>query len=430
MTPFPEGEDMTVKRLYVALKRGDEQLLKMGAHKLHEKYYSGFEFKMFDELKDILNRLNEQRVPNDIKDLLTRTITNILNGVKPEYPTTPAAETQEQKLQIKSENQTIQTPLGPIQAQTAQNSSTNTIQLTPQYETREEQYRPQENTPYTASPAMTTAASMPMVTPAPTVQPVKDIIVFYDDKAGFIDYDKNKLYRHELNECELNRESNPIKTAAHVKSAVDTRVDELKDVFYSLKNLQGNIDFITSSKSAEILNMFSEFNIKFAVSGIEQRAYDTKTMVYPLFGLSNIFVCPKCGKKECFTDKENRVLSLQCPNCTSSMLPDVYEAKDFDSTATPYNWLRALTAMAKTGTWVLINPPLGSSRALTCEFLRTALTACKPKKVCIVSKDTAIKEYYRQMIRETVENCEVKSEFANTEMLLGELTKDATLQAV
>ena len=38
MAPFPESEDMTIKRLMVALRKNDHQLLKMGTYKLHENF--------------------------------------------------------------------------------------------------------------------------------------------------------------------------------------------------------------------------------------------------------------------------------------------------------------------------------------------------------------------------------------------------------
>ena len=45
MAPFPETEIMTLKRLEVALKKGDFKLLRDGTYKLHEKYHSGYEFE-------------------------------------------------------------------------------------------------------------------------------------------------------------------------------------------------------------------------------------------------------------------------------------------------------------------------------------------------------------------------------------------------
>ena len=84
MAPFPEAEDMTVKRLYVALKRDDMQLLQMGAHKLHEKYHTGYKFQLLDDLRQILSYVEEQQIPNDIKELLTKTITDILENKEPD----------------------------------------------------------------------------------------------------------------------------------------------------------------------------------------------------------------------------------------------------------------------------------------------------------------------------------------------------------
>ena len=41
MAPFPESEDMTIKRLMVAVRKNDHQLLKMGTYKVHEKFQIG-----------------------------------------------------------------------------------------------------------------------------------------------------------------------------------------------------------------------------------------------------------------------------------------------------------------------------------------------------------------------------------------------------
>ena len=111
MTPFPEAEDMTVKRLYVALKRSDMQLLQMGAHKLHEKFYTGYKFELLDDLRQILSYVEEQQIPSDIKELLTTTINNILSGKEPEIPDVIEEKEIEQKelpLNFEEKNNAIQ----------------------------------------------------------------------------------------------------------------------------------------------------------------------------------------------------------------------------------------------------------------------------------------------------------------------------------
>lgn len=79
MTPFPEAEIMTIKRLEVALRKMDYKLLKDGAYKLHEKFHSGHKFEYLDLLEDILLEVSENpQVPSDIKEILCPTIEDIL----------------------------------------------------------------------------------------------------------------------------------------------------------------------------------------------------------------------------------------------------------------------------------------------------------------------------------------------------------------
>ena len=62
MAPFPESEDMTVKRLMVALRKNDHQLLKMGTYKLHEKFHTGHEFELTDDLRQILKIVERKAI--------------------------------------------------------------------------------------------------------------------------------------------------------------------------------------------------------------------------------------------------------------------------------------------------------------------------------------------------------------------------------
>lgn len=79
MAPFPESEDMTIKRLMVALRKNDHQLLKMGTYKLHEKFHTGHEFELLDDLRQILKIVEEKQYPPEISDILCSTIKDILS---------------------------------------------------------------------------------------------------------------------------------------------------------------------------------------------------------------------------------------------------------------------------------------------------------------------------------------------------------------
>lgn len=79
MTPFPETEIMTIKRLEVALRKMDYKLLKDGAYKLHEKFHGGHHFEYTDLLKEILDNVSSNpSIPEDTKSILIPTINDIL----------------------------------------------------------------------------------------------------------------------------------------------------------------------------------------------------------------------------------------------------------------------------------------------------------------------------------------------------------------
>ena len=101
MAPFPEAEIMTIKRLEVALRKMDFKLLKDGAYKLHEKYHSGHKFEYLDLLKEIYIEIsNNPLVPEDVKDILSPTIEDILSqgGVVADTATSPSESLNQQRV--------------------------------------------------------------------------------------------------------------------------------------------------------------------------------------------------------------------------------------------------------------------------------------------------------------------------------------------
>jgi len=79
MVSFPESESMTIKRIEVALRNNDMQLLKEAAYKLHEKYHTGYHFTMLEELAYISDYVKEGEIPVEIKEMLCYTIEEILS---------------------------------------------------------------------------------------------------------------------------------------------------------------------------------------------------------------------------------------------------------------------------------------------------------------------------------------------------------------
>lgn len=504
MAPFPEAEDMTIKRLYVALKRSDMQLLQMGAHKLHEKYHTGHKFELLDDLRQILAYVEEQNIPNDVKDLLTRTINDILNGEAPKEEFTPFEEEQKEDLtatqpyNAEEETQQGHLPLetnfeqdvysgdkadeepviftpkeekSPIDIIYPEAPSANIIENTVeenkeesrqedfaepqqnyahenikeeaeepiqeeniliQEETKEEtaekqneDYSSSVNTPVQdAEPAENGSFSVPIFEPEQKEEQQNEIIleekestlenvaVFYDDKATVIDYMQNKLYRLELDSITLSKEAHPENSAAVNKSLVDTPTDEIAEILKMLNTIKGDVYFVTTSKSENIIKTFIGNGIDFTIPLVNEKYVDHKAVVLlPLYGLSNVLVCPKCGAKEYFGGFHNKVIAMQCKECSSVMYPDIYEADNYQTNANPYYWIKAMNSMAKADTWILINPPLENNRGLTAEFLKSSFEVAHPKKVYILSKETTKKEYYKQLFKEIYPTCDVKCDY-------------------
>ena len=545
MAPFPEAEDMTIKRLYVALKRSDMQLLQMGAHKLHEKFHTGHKFELIDDLKQILSYVEEQNIPNDIKELLTRTISDILNG-NPPYENIKEKEENiqedgftpfEEENPVDSYNSEFQTQsnynpsyyekieedekqepeqltlennfnqdeaikenkednMGPVlftpqkeeKEETApidiiypnapDNSLFKNIQHnepveetkteTPvysyeapveekidnqieekfeesSYNNSEEQqeseyqgqnqdiYRPQEGVyqePEQNETEQTQEKEQNNETETVYEEPKNEIIleekvstlenvaVFYDDKATVIDYMQNKLYRSSLDLIALNKEAYPLDEASINKNLVDVPTDEIGEILKMLNTIKGQVYFITTSKSENIIKSFIENYINFEIPMVNENQTGLKTTkLIPLYGLSNLFVCPKCGYKEYFGGIHNKVLFLQCKKCASVMYPDIYEADNYSTNANPYYWVKAVNSMAHADTWILINPPMENNRGLTFELLKSSFEISKPKTVYILSKETTKKEYYKQIFKEIYPDCDIKADFITQDEL-------------
>ena len=483
MAPFPEAEDMTVKRLYVALKRDDMQLLQMGAHKLHEKYHTGYKFQLLDDLRQILSYVEEQQIPNDIKELLIKTITDILDNKEPEslsYAEDKLVEEEkqeifeeknepinqssnvesEQKEEVNSnssashfplfeenkfefstqvENNTTETFSNSFEENSSKLEDESFSQDSSLIENNETKEEPVIFTPKDAvidmvnkiddEPIMSSSNFKPQAEPeAPSFKIIQEeeltlnnVAVFYDDKAPFIDYLKNKSFRHELDSILLKNDGRPLEDAAICKNTVDIQTDEFSEILKMLNTIKGDVYFVTTSKSENLLNTFVDSGINFKIPNVITKENEGKKIeLIPLFGLSNIFYCPKCGRKETVINKDNKILTAQCRECSGVMYPDLYEALNFETNANPYYFISGIRAMAQAETWILINPPLESSRALTSNFLKTAFEVSTPKKVYILSKETTKKEYYKQMFMEIDSSIEVKTDFITEDSLCEE----------
>lgn len=444
MTPFPEAEDMTVKRLYVALKRSDMQLLQMGAHKLHEKFYTGYKFELLDDLRQILSYVEEQQIPSDIKELLTTTINNILSGKEPEIPDVIEEKEIEQKelpLNFEEKNNTIQSQIGPSVEEKKEETPVKETLQTENTDIKEDnsfiQDEANEKKETDVNPVIftpkeyiteTVCNNEPVFNEEKTEEPclkeepkliikkessLKDVMVFYDDKAPLGDFEKNKLYRNSIESNKIEPDLSAL--ISDIKNSYDVQTDEIAEILKMLNTIKGKVNFITTSKSENIIKAFVENNINFEIPLIQKEEEYKKSMtLIPLFGLTNLFWCPKCGKKEYITNFDNKVLNIQCRQCLSVMHPDIYETNNLNSNSSPYFWIKAISLMKQSSVWVLINPPLDSTKALIVGLIKTGFEVARPEKVYILSKETTKKEYFKQSFREINPDCQIISDFTSS----------------
>ena len=84
MAPYPESESMTVKRISVALKKRDWELLREGISKTQEKYNQGCAWENLAEWQELLTLGKIENMPQDLWNYFSGLINNILESCKTE----------------------------------------------------------------------------------------------------------------------------------------------------------------------------------------------------------------------------------------------------------------------------------------------------------------------------------------------------------
>ncbi len=146
MVAFPETEPMTIKRIEVALRNKDMYLLQEAANKLHEKYHTGFEFHMLNELSQIKTYIETNDIPEGIKDVLCPTIDGILSAAGKdisEYKSDEEREKQKEALK-KNYDYNFGDPTSDSVKSEAENTKTDAVEDVNEEENSFENHNPEE----------------------------------------------------------------------------------------------------------------------------------------------------------------------------------------------------------------------------------------------------------------------------------------------
>lgn len=470
MAPFPESEDMTIKRLVVALRKNDLQLLKMGTYKLHEKFHTGFEFELVDDLRAILETVEKKQYPPEISDILCSTIKDILskkamreiskeNQILPQNSgRTPIPSNLEQPAEdIKELAQIINSQgssTGEIKPVQVNLPEANQVRLNTEPNYQNTYYRPNQPAA-SAQPVNSYQANMQPAqsniqnqmpqgqqiqtqTPPPPPEEtgvVKNIAVFFDDFKTDIDYSDVKNYKNNLNllfSKNQNRQDYDIlQQISALTQLLDTNISDIDKIISMLTTSKGKVSFITASQSQNISKIFVERNIDFDIPFVKKAQNKATAFDFiPMVGSTNIFVCSNCNLRTLKTDFNTRTLSVQCPHCEGAAFPDIYAVNSYNPDCNPVFWHRAFGALIKSQIWILVNPPLDENKEIVVDFIKTAYEASTPSKIYILSRENDKREFYRQMFMSINEKCTVKFNFSDQDKLCEEFINEEIIRKV
>lgn len=421
MTPFPESETMTIKRLEVALRKEDWQLLKDGAYKLHEKFHSGHNFEYIDDLKQILYTVesSSSKIPPDITDILKATIKEIVVKYSDdELPSFSPSVTQTQE--------------------TAVNNYEEELNLFyPKDDVQEEVQIPAVQENLFSEPAVENTFEAAQQMPAPSLYSggarLKDeVVLYYDDAETKIDFAEIKEYRNNLNYLfSKNPQTTDfaiLRVIAWINQNINLPIVGMDEVLSAMANIEGKVSLLTTSQSANIIKVLEANNIDFMIPFVkkaknEENFYD----LIPMLGLSNIFVCSSCNNRflsHCDT------LSVQCPHCSSSAFPDLYAINSYNPDCNPIFWHRAFARLVKARVWVLINPPLDQDKEIVFDLLKTAYAASLPERIYVHSGDSDKREFYKRAFINIDPNCDIKAHYASQTQLCDEFMNIEVAQRI
>ena len=467
MAPFPETEDMTIKRLEVAIRRMDFKLLKNGAYKLHEKYHANHQFENLQALKLILDEVKRNAlIPEDIKNILIPTIEDILSS--------QIGEDDEKQRVVSSLTQLSYNANAPQGRSMAPDEQIRNAVLGPDYKENytqepiedfkednkktEEYVTPQPFKEFTFDEPINVEQVENKIETAPMFDvkgddlaqnnigqsfniddilpepPKVEVKAQEDYKPSYSSYEQVQNEQKQITETKsvaifFNQDSSLEKTkniskfkelvassknseikigdfvalSNEINTQSNISVLELQNVLEQLKTRENPINLITNSQSANFVELFKQTGMSYSIFDPRE---DRKVSFLPIMGLSNLFKCNQCGYE--YLNSENEVNSyiIQCPKCKGAMFPNYYSTSGSEAFVNMDYYNIASIALANSDVWLLVHPSL--SEKMSMNMLKTSLkvSSCV-KEIYILDKDINIKETYANFFSEIDPNVRI-----------------------
>lgn len=362
MAPYPETETMTMKRIEVALKKRDWELLREGINKIHEKTDLGHTWEYLDEWQDMLNQAENEGLPKDLWDDFSRVIKKLI-------------------LKVNVSIEKVEAASGEIIAK-------------------------------------------------PNFQEIKKskekMVVFYDENIEDFDFEEIKKYKTNLNII-LNKKANTspspnwMEKIATITTALNKPTNQLYEFLFAVKDLETSSSIIHAGHSSSVIKNFIDLNLDFAISGTKDSADNLKRWaLYPIAGLTNLFVCSNCGKKILKTDFSFDAIVGKCTECEGVSYPDITDVSGANTEVSPDLWYKSYNELTTSKVWILINPPAKGKKSAVADMLITAAANSDVKRVYVISKSAEIGTYWKTTLSNVTLDCSIKDYYSNIAMFLTE----------
>lgn len=450
-----ESETLILKRLESALANEDNDLLKIAAYKLHEKFHSGHKFEYIKQLKSVYDYVYENPMfEEQTALLLTSTIEDIINKkdepkkeevtsvIDEIFPSSNSFSSYATEYKQHEEKTEVQKDLF---SSFIQGNTTKAEETTPTvYEEKPVVYEEKPVT-YEEKPAQY-ITEMVYEKPSQEINKVeeeriileqietneieeeskeeyeekmeaitefiekvqeeakadyskntsKNICIFLGEKNSDIDEKFIRDFRKTLNRDEnLSKELNELLAFINI---VEQDLGPIEKIVNPIKEKAQNLTIITNSINGKIVDVLNSCEIS--------------ENFYPLSGLTRELECRECGEKFVnYSDKQ--ILSCVCNKCGNYMLPSIKEPKN--TNVLDIN--NAIYELANSEIWVLINPPKETEMDFV-NILKTTSEIKNPEKIYILTQDENKNSFYKKLFENT--NSEIKADFSNTDSFLAE----------
>ncbi len=407
MTPYPETEIMTLKRIEVALRKLDFKLLKDGSYKLHEKFHSGFRFEYLDFLKELYIKVSKDtNVPIDIKNILIPTIEDILRA-QGQVGNAPQGVQYEPKPFQEFEN--ITPPPNNSMSQPSQYNQYNNQQMQAlnmqqqNYQQTQERPKPSdfknnEDLVFKAQNQPTQAMQEPpyqpqQQQPQPIIQTNANakISVFYGNQTLKEQEDRICAYKKLISQNATIDELTNLTSLIIEEEFID--IADLSLILNILKQKPNEVNLLTNSKSEKIPQILEE-NFDWGLFDFSNTKH--KMNFYPLLGLIGLFKCKKCKREHFEIWNETMPTTLLCPNCKNTMFVDFAYSSDLDTSLNMEYYNSSICALVNSKIWLIVNPPLNNK--IIADLMKSALKISKDvREIYIVSNKTEVSDKYKSI---------------------------------